>query len=74
MAEQSNGLPEACGTKRFLETEMFMRTGKCATHHGSEHCSIQKPHTFAQTISTLHASSTCSHAADHTFVPVGLLV
>jgi len=49
---QSNGLPEACGTKRFLETRIFMRTGKRATHHGSELGSIQKPNTFAQTIST----------------------
>jgi hypothetical protein len=53
MAEQSNGLPEACGTKRFLETGIFMRTGKRATHHGSELGSIQKPNTFAQTISTI---------------------
>jgi hypothetical protein len=56
MAEQSNGLPEACGTKRLLKTEMFMRTGMRATHHGSEPSSIQKPHTFAQTIS--HRSRT----------------
>lgn len=52
MAEQSNGLPEVCGTKRFLEIGIFMRTGKRATHHGSELGSIQKPNTFAQTIST----------------------
>jgi hypothetical protein len=69
MAEQSNGLPEACGTKRFMETGIFMRTGKRATHHGSEPGSIQKPHTFAQTISTSPQISPCSHAADHTFVP-----
>jgi hypothetical protein len=30
-----------------------MRTGKRATHHGSELGSIQKPNTFAQTISTI---------------------